>query len=149
VLHPDRRPAYPRAALLVIALFSAVLLGGVQDMACESHGLGTMSSRTADAGVDANAAAGRTGEAMPGMSHATGDQSSDDGESECRCTCLGDCTLAAPLAVSPAASTLRVAVADAQPRHPVDTAPAYTPSREPDRLLPFGNGPPARSSALS
>ena len=143
--HPDRRPAYPRAALLVIALFSVVLLGGLQDMACEAHGLGTMHSRT----VDAGAPAGRTGDAMPGMSHDAGDQSSDEGENGCSCTCLGDCTLAAPLAAPPAASTLRVAIADAQPRHPVDTAPDYTPSREPDRLLPFANGPPARTPALS
>lgn len=139
--HIDRRPAYPRAALFFIALLSTVLFGGVQDLGCETHGLGMMHSRNTDVG----AASARTGDAMPGMSHATDDQSSGDGETGCGCSCTGVCTLAAPLAIPPAASTLRVAIVEAQPVRVMDLVVEHALPRAPDRLLPFANGPPALS----
>ena len=142
--HTGRRTVYPRAALLVIALLSAVMLGGVLDAACKAHGLGTMPSRSADAGVVAVALAD---DAMPGMSHGGGEHSSD-GE-ECDCTCIGACTMAAPLAVPPSGTTLRIAVVGAEPRHALDVAPEQPILREPDRLLPFATGPPRRLPALS
>ena len=55
--------------------------------------------------------------------------------------------MAAPLVTPPASVTLRVTLVDAEPRLPLDREPLQAPPVEPDRLLPFANGPPA--SALS
>ena len=143
--HPGRRPAYPRAALLVIALLSAVLLGGVRDLACETHGLGTMRSSA----VDVGGAVATAAHAMPDMAHGTGGHSHGGDGGDCACTCVGACTTVAPVAVAPAASTVRIAVVAAIPARLLDAGPQQPLPREPDRLLPFANGPPAPVPALS
>jgi hypothetical protein len=50
--------------------------------------------------------------------------------------------MVAPLATPPAVATLRVALIDPEPRRALDLEPAHAPPAEPDRLLPFANGPP-------
>jgi len=51
--------------------------------------------------------------------------------------------MVAPLPKAPAAATLHVALVEPKPRVPLDREPAHPPQVESDRLLPFGNGPPA------
>ena len=131
-----RRSGHPATALLIIALLSAVLLGGVQDAACAMHGLGALRADTPPAIAqtahhDAHA---------PRMSHESGRHSHRDGG--CDCTCIGACTMAGPVATAPTAVTLRVGLVAPAPRVPLDREPARTPPVAPDRLLPFGNGPP-------
>jgi hypothetical protein len=132
-----RRSGLPATALLIIALLSAVLLGSVQDASCAMHGLGavrTDASRAIAMSAHHDAHA-------PRMSHEGGQHSHRDGG--CDCTCIGACTMAAPIATAPAAVTLRVGLVAPEPRVPLDREPARTPPVAPDRLLPFGNGPPA------
>jgi hypothetical protein len=76
--------------------------------------------------------------------HGDGNQDADGG---CHCTCIGDCSAAVALPTAPSAPTLRVALVAAAPSRPLDIEPARPTSPEPDRLLPFANGPPA--TALS
>jgi hypothetical protein len=126
-----------RAASLLIALLSAVMLGGVQEAACAMHGLGAaQKGHAAMAGstVAANDAAA--------ASHQAGGHSHDMGGTGCDCSCIGACTMVAPLATPPAVATLRIALIEPEPRRPLDIEPAHAPTAEPDRLLPFANGPP-------
>jgi hypothetical protein len=135
--------AYSRTALLLIALLSAVLLGGVREASCAMHGLGAARS-------GASAAAHHSTHADPHAAQASsqgGQRSHPDGEPGCDCSCIGDCTMATSPATAPTAVTLRVALVEPAPRLPLDREPAHTPPRQPDRRLPFANGPPA--SALS
>lgn len=121
---------------MLVALLSAILLGGVQSAACTMHGLG--------AGLAATAT--ETGHVAPGVSpssHGSDRHSHGTDDLGCHCTCIGDCSMAAPLALTPAAITLRVALVEPEPRRPLDLEPAHAPTAEPDRLLPFANGPPA------
>ncbi|MFL5620415.1 MAG: hypothetical protein ACJ79A_18720 [Gemmatimonadaceae bacterium] len=135
--HIRRRPAYFQAALTLVALLSAVLLGGVQEASCAMHGLGAARSESvAPAGMS------HTGHA-PATSHERGRHSHGSGDSGCDCSCIGACTIVAPLATPRAVVTLRIALIDPEPRRPLDTEPALAPPVEPDRLLPFANGPPA------
>jgi hypothetical protein len=122
-----------RAASLLLALLSAVGFGGAQEAACAMHGLG---AAHAGAGVASHVTTVR-------MTHESGDHEHGRGTSGCDCTCIGDCTMVAPLATAPAVATLRVALIDPEPRRPLDVEPAHAPPAEPDRLLPFANGPPA------
>ena len=120
---------------MLVALLSAVLLGGVQEASCAMHGLGAVRS----AGVSTTApdhAAHAT------MSHESGHGSQGADHQGCDCTCIGDCTMVAPLATSPSVVTLRVALIDPAPRRTLDIEPALVPPAEPDGLLPFANGPP-------
>ena len=133
-----RRPAYPRAALMLVALLSALLLGGVQDASCAMHGLGaTQGHAMADGDM-----AGHAG--MAGMSHEGG--TTDTGGHDSCCTCIGDCTMVAPLAKAPSAPTVRVALVAPEPGRRLDAEPRRPPTLEPDRLLPFANGPPASAT---
>ena len=121
---------------MLVALLSAVLLGGVQSASCEMHGLGAARGHQAHADV------------MAGHSHGsvaadrTGDSGADMGGSGCDCTCIGTCTMVAPLVVAPSTPTLLVALAAPEPSRPVATEPTRAPPPAPDRLLPFANGPP-------
>ena len=133
-----RRPAYSRAALMLVALLSALLLGGVQDASCAMHGLGATRSHMMVGDM-----AGHAG--MAGMSHEGG--TTDAGGHDGCCTCIGDCTMVAPLANAPGAPTVRVALVAPEPGRRLDEEPRRPLSVEPDRRLPFANGPPA--SALS
>lgn len=136
------RPPLPflvlRGALLLIALASAVGLGAWQSAACEMHGLGAARGLATTPGATAHHAHGGASDAT----HGSGHHSSGRGGSGCDCTCIGACTMAAPVATAPTAVTVRVGLAAPQPRVPLDREPARTPPVAPDRLLPFGNGPP-------
>jgi hypothetical protein len=148
------------AAPLFIALLSAVLLGGVQEASCAMHGGGAAratATPTAAAGhalaahaVAAHAVAAHAMAAHAAARHAVAETlSSESGQdhhrshSGCDCSCIGACTMSAPAASPPATVTLRIALVEPQPRRPLDTEPAQSSPQEPDRLLPFANGPPA------
>jgi hypothetical protein len=77
------------------------------------------------------------------MAHAGGEGSQNADHPGCDCTCIGDCSMVAPLATPPSVATLRVALSDPAPRRPLDIEPALPVPSEPDGLLPFANGPPA------
>ena len=138
------------AAPLFIALMSAVLLGGVQEASCAMHGRGAARTSAAPAPVAGHA---MPGHAMAGhavaetISPPSGGHEHDRSHSGCDCSCIGACTMSAPLASPPAAVTVRIALVEPQPRRSLDTEPAQSPAREPDRLLPFANGPPAATLA--
>ena len=121
---------------MLVALHSAVLLGGVQEASCAMHGLG--------AAIEGAAAAGMAhADHASATPHESGQHSHGSGDSGCDCTCIGSCTTVAPLATPPVAATLRIALIDPEPRRPLDVEPTRAPTDEPDRLLPFPNGPPA------
>ena len=122
---------------MLVALLSAVLLGGVQEASCAMHGLGAARTESAAPAAMTHA------DHAAGMSHESGQHSPGTGDSGCHCTCIGSCTTVAPLATSPLAVTLRIALIEPEPRRPLDTEPALALPVEPDRLLPFANGPPA------
>jgi len=124
-----------RAAPLFIALLSAVMLAGVQEASCEMHGLGA-----------AHAGAAMTEHGMAaGSDHHSDSGAPVSGDRGCDCTCIGACTMSAPVARPPAAVTLRLALVLPEPSRQIDLAPAHSPAREVDRLLPFANGPPSAS----
>jgi hypothetical protein len=138
------------AAPLFIALLSAVLLGGVQEAACAMHGLGAVRADSAPVAQAVHVApvhAVATHAAAESMSAQSDGHDHDPGQPGCHCSCIGACTMSAPLAVPPAVVTLRVALFQPQARRPLDTEPAQSPAREPDQLLPFANGPPASALA--
>jgi hypothetical protein len=135
--HARPRHAYARVALMLVALLSAVLLGGVQEASCAMHGLGAARS-----GGGATAGPSHADHASA-MSHESGQHSEGTKHSGCDCSCIGDCTMVAPLANPPSVVTLRVALIDPAPRRPLDLEPALAPPAEPEGLLPFANGPPA------
>jgi hypothetical protein len=139
VRHSVRRLSYSRIAALLVALLSAVLLGGVQEASCAMHGLGAARSDAAAAVVGTTL---HTAAHAPATSHRSGHHSHGRGDHGCDCTCLGACTVAAPLATPPVAVTLRIALIEPEPRRPLDIEPTRASPVEPDRLLPFANGPP-------
>jgi hypothetical protein len=122
---------------MLVALLSAAMLGGVQEASCAMHGLGAARSGTAELASMTHP------NHAPAMSHESRQHSHGAGDSGCDCTCIGACTMAAPLATPPVVATLRVALTEPEPRRPLDIEPAHAPPAEPDRLLPFANGPPA------
>ena len=136
--HTARRPAYQRAAVLLVALLSAVLLGGVQRVSCEMHGLGAAST----APMDHTMMSGHS-QHEASTSHRSGDHEHGSSDRGCDCSCIGECTMVAPVANAPAAAIVRVALVAPEPRRLVAAEPTRAPPPEPDRLLPFANGPPA------
>jgi len=159
-VQPAYRPCVRRPSLysyrrlyavpLFISLLSAVLLGGVQEASCPMHGGGAARASAAPAALAGHA---MPAHAMAAHTVAKATSPRSDGHqhgpnhSGCDCSCIGACTMSAPLASPPIAVTLRVALVEPQPRRSLDTEPAQTPPREPDRLLPFANGPPAAALA--
>jgi hypothetical protein len=122
---------------LFLALLSMVMLDGVQSASCEMHGLGAAGARAGvveGAGIMVGSGA---------AAHEHGAPMDDTRMPGCDCSCIGACTVVAPLAVTPTFVTLRVALVAPQPRRDVNREPAIALPREPDRLLPFANGPPA------
>ena len=138
--HADRRPPYARVVLMLVALLSAVLLGGVQEASCAMHGLGAASGAGATMATARHAGRERHSSVI---SHASGHDSQGAEHSGCDCSCIGDCSMVAPLATPPSVATLRVALIDPAPRRQLDIEPALPAPAEPDGLLPFANGPPA------
>jgi hypothetical protein len=108
------------------------MLAGVQDASCEMHGLGAARAVATPAHHAAAAAS----------SHEAGDTEHGRGPAGCDCTCVGACTISAPLATPPSVATLRVALVEPEPRVSIGVEPSLVPPRAPDRLLPFANGPP-------
>ena len=126
---------------MLVALLSAALLGGVQEASCAMHGLGAARTERAAPASMSHA------DHAPGMSHESGQHSPGTDDSGCHCSCIGSCTTVAPLATPPVGVTIRVALIEPEPRRPLDIEPALAPPVEPDRLLPFANGPPATALA--
>jgi hypothetical protein len=122
-----------RGVLVLLALLSQVGFGNAQSLQCSMHGLGAMQTEHASAAS-----------APTAMHHSATHESHNGTDSDaCHCTCIGDCSAAISLPAAPMAATLRVALVIAQPRRSLDAAPARPALPEPERLLPFGNGPPA------
>jgi hypothetical protein len=117
-----------RSIALPIALLGMVL-GGVQSASCEMHGLGAMQAQ-------APSAAGHAHGAAHGASHGQHDAG------DCCCTCIGDCAAPLPAATVPTTITIRVAETAAEPRRLPEAQLEWSAPSEPDRLLPFANGPP-------
>lgn len=116
--------------LVLLALLSQVGFGNAESLACDMHGMGAMAAGAVADGMKHHA---------PAAHHSDGSKDAQG----CHCTCIGDCSAAVALPMAPSAPTLRVALVVAAPRRPLDIEPARPTSPEPDRLLPFANGPPA------
>ena len=128
-----------RGVLVLLALLSQVGFGNAQSLRCNMHGLGAMMGDGATHAMTAG-----------GMTHHHPAAHQGDGDTHahgCHCTCIGDCSAAVALPTAPIAATLRIAFVAAVPSRPLDIEPARPTSPEPDRLLPFANGPPG--TALS
>ena len=119
----------------LLALLSAVVLGNEREVACEMHGLGGMRAPAA-AAVTHHGAGHATASAPSGGHEHQGAHDQD-------CCCIDDCSPAVVVASAPVTPTLLVAFVAAQPRRIFDERSAQTAPPEPDRLLPFANGPPA------
>jgi len=119
-----------RSASLLLALLSAVVLGSASESACEMHGLGAMH-------------ASGPAVAHHGASHSTQSGHQHHGTTGQECCCIGDCSATVAVASAPVTPTLLVASVAAKPRRIFDERSAQTAPPEPDRLLPFANGPPA------
>ena len=124
--------------LVLLALLSQVGFGNAESLRCDMHGLGAMMGDGATHGAMAG-----------GMHHQPASHQGDGSKDAhgCDCTCIGDCSATVALPTAPRAPTLHVALVAATPLRPLDIEPARPTSPEPDRLLPFANGPPA--TALS
>ena len=122
---------------MLVALLSAALLGSVQEASCAMHGLGAARS------LDAAMVGPSHADHGSAPSHDSGQHSQGSKHSGCDCSCIGDCTMVAPLATPPSVATLRVALVDPAPRRPLDLEPTLAAPAEPEGLLPFANGPPA------
>jgi hypothetical protein len=121
--------------LVLLALLSQVGFGNAQSLRCDMHGMGAMMAGGAAHGLMAG-----------GMMHHQQATHEGDGSKDalgCHCTCIGDCSAAVALPTAPSAPTVHVAFVVATPRRPLDIEPARPTSPEPERLLPFANGPPA------
>jgi len=129
-----------RGVLVLLALLSQVGFGNAESLRCDMHGMGgAMMGDGATHGM----VAGGTMHHQPATHQDDGSHDAD----ACHCTCIGDCSAAVALPTAPRVPTVRVALVMAAPRRPLDIEPARPTSPEPDRLLPFANGPPA--TALS
>ena len=124
-----------RSVTLLLALLSAVVLGNEREAACEMHGLGGMRAPTA--GSVAHHGAGHATASAPRGDH------EHQGAHDQACCCIDDCSPVVVAVSAPVTPTLLVAFVAAQPRRIFDEGSAQIAPPEPDRLLPFANGPPA------
>jgi hypothetical protein len=122
-----------RAAALLLALLSVVVLGNAREAACEMHGLGGMRAPS-EAVVHHGSDHASPATTPPAGHHHAGGQ---------ECCCIDECSPSIAVATAPVTPTLLVAFVAAQPRRVFDERSAQTAPPEPDRLLPFANGPPA------
>jgi hypothetical protein len=131
-----------RTLVLPLALVGMMALGSVQSISCDMHGLGAMQAKGAHShsgvGYRSHTSAHETATA-PRHEHSPARDSSGG---DCCCTCIGDCTAPAQTATVPTTPTLRVALVAAEPHRLPDAEPEQSLPTEPDRLLPFANGPP-------
>lgn len=130
--HPSPLLLRLRGLLVLLALLSQVGFGSAESLRCDMHGMGAMMAA-------GGANAGGMMHHQPAAHHGDGNQNTHG----CHCTCIGDCSAAVALPTAPSAPTLRVALVLATPSRPLDIEPGRPTSPEPDRLLPFANGPPA------
>lgn len=130
--HPSPLLLRLRGLLVLLALLSQVGFGSAESLRCDMHGMGAMMAA-------GGANAGGMMHHQPATHHGDGNQDTHG----CHCTCIGDCSAAVALPTAPSAPTLRVALVLATPSRPLDIEPGRPTSPEPDRLLPFANGPPA------
>jgi hypothetical protein len=126
-----------------------VALGDAQQAACEIHGGGFGRAGTSDrmhgSAMQGGAMHDGTGADMAthhGHARSSGGSGEQDSNA-CSCTCIGDCSVSAPMAAVPTLPTIRVAIISAQPRRRLDVRTSDTPPPSADRRLPFPNGPPA------
>jgi hypothetical protein len=145
VRHRSRTFPRIRGALLLLALLSAVVLGGVQSASCEMHGLGAMRGRMT--GMQSEMPDRTPAAMLAGFGHQHGRSDRGHRDGDCCCSCIGECTMVAQLVPLPTSVEVRVALVVPQPRRVLDAEPAQSPPLEPDRLLPFANGPPALAFA--
>jgi hypothetical protein len=132
-----------RSAALPIALLATMAFGSVRSVACEMHGMApSAAARTASTPVSATHDASARMASHAGAHRGHPAHGHDHG-GDCCCTCLGDCAAAVPTATVPTSVTVLVAVVTAEPRRTADAELQAVPPPEPDRLLPFPNGPPA------
>ena len=132
-----------RSAALPIALLATMAFGSVRSVACEMHGMApSPAARAAAAPMRTTHEASARMESHAGA-HRGGPAHGHEHGADCCCTCLGDCTAAVPAATVPTSVTLLVAIVTAEPRRTPDAEPQAVPPPEPERLLPFPNGPPA------
>lgn len=136
----SRRLHTPRSVVLLLALVSAVVFGDVSRATCAMHGSGgTGAAMGMSHGKERAPVIAPSGSA-PAHQHG-GTHRGDRGD-PCDCSCIGDCSISAALAILPAVPTLRVATIEAQPRRVLHARTSEAPPASPDRLLPFANGPP-------
>jgi hypothetical protein len=121
--------------LLLVALVVATGLGSAARASCAEHGLGGLAlvGHAAPAGAATHHAA-HHGHGHSGNDHSEG------------CCCAGECAGVAQLATLPPSITIRVAVSVAEPARAFDLRTGQAPVADPDRLLPFANGPPVATS---
>jgi hypothetical protein len=107
-----------------------------------------MGATAVPASVASMAATHGDGGAESGDSHGSAQPSrhehSEQPDSKgCSCTCIDNCSLSAPVAVLPVATTLRVVTVEVPARRVFHTRTFEEPLASADRRLPFPNGPPA------
>jgi hypothetical protein len=125
---------------LFIALVSSMAFGNAGRASCEMHGLGVHDDEGPTAAVE------MTGGSPHADLHEHGDAGAATSEA-CVCSCTGDCIAARVSGMVPHAPTVRVAVTTPQPIRALDVRTLAPRAADPDRLLPFANGPP-RSLAV-
>lgn len=133
--------------MLLLALASVVAFGDAGVADCEMHGAmrggraATVAPAAHEPGHDA-APADHAGGHHAGAPAAPDPQGHQDAESPCNCSCIGDCSVTSAAARLPAVPTVRIAVVTAEPHRVFDESSALAAPPEPERLLPFANGPP-------
>jgi hypothetical protein len=138
-----RRNRISRVFASVLALWLAVCLAEpVQLHTCAMHG-GLPVEQIDGVATHAHAAPAEHLTPAGPVGHSHHDQNTDN-ESR-QCSCLGDCSagrssvgIAAPAVLLPAVATVEISGTDFEYASPELVAPGF--------LLPFSNGPPARSS---
>lgn len=120
--------------LLSLVLLLAMGAGSAGRASCAMHGMGSMTSH-----VMPSHDSGMPGHAMT-HHHGQGSSHNEHGDA---CCCGGECSGVAQVASIPLAATVRVAMVVATPVSAFEPGDHRSPPAEPDRLLPFANGPPA------
>ena len=118
--------------LLSFAMILVMGAGSAGRASCTMHGMGSIASHAGRANT--------SGDATHHMVH-HGQSPAHDQHSD-GCCCGGECAGVAQVARMPEAATVRVAVVVAEPANVFEPRQQQAPPAEPDRLLPFSNGPP-------
>jgi hypothetical protein len=119
---------------LCFALVAAMGAGSAGRAMCARHGLGGMTSHV----MPANHADMARHAVTHHPEHGSSQHEDSDG-----CCCAGECSGVATMVTIPDTALVRVAVVVAEPVSVFEPLGRQTLPAEPDRLLPFANGPPA------